>query len=214
MGEAIMAGRRRRFIAAYGIAVAALAAYGVRPRMLWAWTRAVIVPVLGLAVALPAHYPNVFDTIGHLALIYVDTALFIVGALLALGGLGHPAERRNSDMAIDDKVVIGQSHGNDDPESVLVGYLIDVEALRAGKPPSLPNGVDRSSPARCASTPDTSKTPTGSQEPRSRNARALRLHRRRRPHLHLLVGELARSGPPDGAVAGPAIAFRSSTDQR
>jgi uncharacterized protein len=36
-------------------------------------------------------------------------------------------------MAIDDKVVIGQSHGEDDPESVLVGYLLGVEALRAGK---------------------------------------------------------------------------------
>jgi uncharacterized protein len=36
-------------------------------------------------------------------------------------------------MALDDKVVIGQTHGDDDPESVLVGYLLGVEALRAGK---------------------------------------------------------------------------------
>ena len=36
-------------------------------------------------------------------------------------------------MAVDDKVVIGQTHGQDDPESVLVGYLLGVEALRAGK---------------------------------------------------------------------------------
>ncbi len=36
-------------------------------------------------------------------------------------------------MAVDDKVVIGQTHGDDDPESVLVGYLLGVEALRAGK---------------------------------------------------------------------------------
>lgn len=36
-------------------------------------------------------------------------------------------------MAADDKVVIGQTHGEDDPESVLVGYLIGVESLRAGK---------------------------------------------------------------------------------
>jgi predicted peroxiredoxin len=36
-------------------------------------------------------------------------------------------------MAADDKVVIGQTHGADDPESVLVGYLLGVEALRAGK---------------------------------------------------------------------------------
>ena len=36
-------------------------------------------------------------------------------------------------MATDDKVVIGQTHGNDDPEAVLIGYLLGVEALRAGK---------------------------------------------------------------------------------
>jgi predicted peroxiredoxin len=36
-------------------------------------------------------------------------------------------------MAVDDKVVIGQTHGHDDPESVLVGYQLGVEALRAGK---------------------------------------------------------------------------------
>ena len=36
-------------------------------------------------------------------------------------------------MAADDKVVIGQTHGADDPESVLIGYLLGVEALRAGK---------------------------------------------------------------------------------
>ena len=33
-------------------------------------------------------------------------------------------------MAVDDKVVIGQTHAGDDPESVLVGYLLGVEALR------------------------------------------------------------------------------------
>lgn len=36
-------------------------------------------------------------------------------------------------MAVDDKVVIGQTHGADDPEAVLIGYLLGVEALRAGK---------------------------------------------------------------------------------
>lgn len=36
-------------------------------------------------------------------------------------------------MAIDDKVVIGQTHADDDAESVLVGYLLGVEALRLGK---------------------------------------------------------------------------------
>ncbi|HAM01730.1 MAG TPA: hypothetical protein DCQ30_05820 [Acidimicrobiaceae bacterium] len=36
-------------------------------------------------------------------------------------------------MATDDKVVVGQTHGADDAESVLIGYLLGVEALRAGK---------------------------------------------------------------------------------
>lgn len=72
------------FIAATGVAVLFLVWYGVRRGQLWAWVGAVAAPVLGLAVALPAHYPNGFDTIGHLGLIYLATAIFVVGALLAL----------------------------------------------------------------------------------------------------------------------------------
>jgi predicted peroxiredoxin len=36
-------------------------------------------------------------------------------------------------MAADDKVVLGLTHAQDDPESVLICYLLGVEALRAGK---------------------------------------------------------------------------------
>jgi predicted peroxiredoxin len=36
-------------------------------------------------------------------------------------------------MAADDKVVTGLTHAQDDPESVLICYLLGVEALRAGK---------------------------------------------------------------------------------
>ena len=75
------------FIAAAGIAVAALAWYGVRRGEWWAWVTAVVVPVFGLGVALPAHYPWGFDTLGHLGLIYLDTAIFVVGAALAYLGL-------------------------------------------------------------------------------------------------------------------------------
>ena len=81
------------FIAATGLAVAALAWFGVRRRQMWAWVTAVAAPVLGLAVALPAHYPNNLDTAGHLGLIYADTALFVVGALLALASLRERSER-------------------------------------------------------------------------------------------------------------------------
>jgi hypothetical protein len=72
------------FIAATGLAVAALAWFGVRRGQLWAWVTAVTAPVVGLAVALPAHYPNNFDTLGHLGLIYLATAIFVVGAMWAL----------------------------------------------------------------------------------------------------------------------------------
>jgi hypothetical protein len=75
------------FIAATGLAVAVLSWFGVRRGQLWAWVAAVAAPVLGLAVALPAHYPYGFDTIGHLGLIYLATAIFVVGAVLALKGL-------------------------------------------------------------------------------------------------------------------------------
>ena len=35
-------------------------------------------------------------------------------------------------MAADGKVVVGQTQGSDEPGSVLIGYLLGVEALRAG----------------------------------------------------------------------------------
>jgi hypothetical protein len=72
------------FIAATGLAAALLAWFGVRRGYLWAWVSAVVVPVLGLAVALPSHYPYGFDTIGHLGLIYLATAIFVIGAALTL----------------------------------------------------------------------------------------------------------------------------------
>ena len=72
------------FIMAAGVAIAALAWFGVRRGLLWAYVTAVGVPVLALAVALPAHYPYHLDTIGHLGLVYLVTAIFVVGAGLAL----------------------------------------------------------------------------------------------------------------------------------
>jgi hypothetical protein len=75
------------FIAATGVAVLFLVAYGVRRGQLWAWVGAVSAPVLGLLVALPAHYPNHFDTLGHLGLIYLAVLIFAAGALLALRGI-------------------------------------------------------------------------------------------------------------------------------
>lgn len=81
------------FIVAAGIAVAALAWYGVRRGETWAWATAIAVPVVGLAFALPAHYPWGFATLGHLGLIYLDTLIFVVGA--ALAGWALMATRRD-----------------------------------------------------------------------------------------------------------------------
>ncbi len=72
------------FIAAAGLATAALAWFGVRRGETWAYVTAVATPVLGLAVALPAHYPYGLATIGHLGLIYLAVLIFVVGAALAL----------------------------------------------------------------------------------------------------------------------------------
>ena len=74
------------FIAATGVAVLFLLRY-VRRGDMWAWVGAVLAPVVGLAVALPAHYPNSFDTLGHLGLIYLATAIYVVGGVVALRGI-------------------------------------------------------------------------------------------------------------------------------
>jgi hypothetical protein len=83
------------FIAATGLAVVFLSWFGVRRGYMWAWVGAVAAPVLGLAVALPAHYPNDLDTIGHLGLIYLATVIFVVGAAMSFKALTEkpPADR-------------------------------------------------------------------------------------------------------------------------
>lgn len=77
------------FIAATGLATASLAWFGVRQGETWAYITALAVPVVGLAVALPAHFPYGLATIGHLGLIYLATAIFVVGAALALNPIRH-----------------------------------------------------------------------------------------------------------------------------
>jgi hypothetical protein len=80
------------FIAATGIAVAALSWYGVRRGEWWAWIAAVVSPVVGLVIALPYHYAGTFEFnwVPHLGPIYVATIIFVVGALLALRALTRP----------------------------------------------------------------------------------------------------------------------------
>ncbi|WP_336001499.1 hypothetical protein [Halorientalis halophila] len=70
---------------AVGLAVAALAWYGVRSGQTWAWVTAVVVPVVALGFALPMHYGGLFahDWVTHLGPIYLATAVFLVGAVLS-----------------------------------------------------------------------------------------------------------------------------------
>ena len=80
------------FIAAAGLAVAALSWYGVRRGERWAFATAVVVPVVGLGVALPAHYPWGLATIGHLGLIYLAVLIFFVGVVLVFTAMRAPAK--------------------------------------------------------------------------------------------------------------------------
>ncbi len=82
------------FIAATGLAIAGLSWYGVRRGERWAFTTAVIVPVAGLAVALPAHYPWGLATLGHLGPVYAAAFVFLAGAVAAFSGLRSPSMRR------------------------------------------------------------------------------------------------------------------------
>lgn len=80
------------FIAAAGLAVAALSWYGVRRGERWAFGTAIAVPVLALAVALPAHYPWGLATLGHLGLIYLAVAIFLVGVVMAFTAMRGPVK--------------------------------------------------------------------------------------------------------------------------
>jgi hypothetical protein len=75
-----------------GLAVIALAWFGIRTRMRWALWTAFLAPVVAVAVALPLHYPYGFDTIGHLGLIYLDGFTLLVGTVLAYNALQRSAD--------------------------------------------------------------------------------------------------------------------------
>lgn len=79
------------FIASTGLAVAGLSWYGVRRGERWAFVTAVIVPVVGLAVALPAHYPWGLATLEHLGLIYLAVLIFLAGVVTAYSGMRSTA---------------------------------------------------------------------------------------------------------------------------
>jgi hypothetical protein len=79
-------------IAATGLALAGLSWYGVRRGERWAFATAVTVTVVGLLVALPAHYPWGLATLGHLGPVYLAVLIFFAGVAVAYSGMRRPAD--------------------------------------------------------------------------------------------------------------------------
>ena len=75
------------FIIALGIAVLALAWFGIRMGQKWAMWTAFLTPVIGVAIALPLHFVYGIGTLGHLGLIYLDAVILLVGTVLSYNAL-------------------------------------------------------------------------------------------------------------------------------
>jgi len=75
------------FIIALGMAVIALAWFGIRTGQKWAMWTAFITPVIGVAIALPLHFVYGIGTLGHLGLIYLDAIILLVGTVLSYKAL-------------------------------------------------------------------------------------------------------------------------------
>jgi hypothetical protein len=75
------------FIIALGVAVIALAWFGIRSGQKWALWTAFITPVIGVAIALPLHFVYGIGTLGHLGLIYLDAVILLVGTILSYNAL-------------------------------------------------------------------------------------------------------------------------------
>ena len=79
------------FITATGLAIAALSWFGVRRGERWAFTAAVFVPAVGLAISVPAHYPWGLATLWHLGPVYLAVLIFVAGAGIAYSELRRPS---------------------------------------------------------------------------------------------------------------------------
>ena len=66
-------------IIAVGVAVVALAWFGIRTGQKWALWTAFIAPMIALVIGLPLHYAQGLDTLGHLGPIYLDMLVLIAG---------------------------------------------------------------------------------------------------------------------------------------
>lgn len=71
------------FIIALGVAVIALAFFGIRRGERWALWTAFLAPVIAVGIALPLHFVYGLATFGHLGLIYLDAAILLVGTIVS-----------------------------------------------------------------------------------------------------------------------------------
>ena len=74
-------------IIALGVAVVALAWFGIRTGQKWALWTAFITPVIALVISLPLHYVYGLDTLGHLGPIYLDVVILIIGTVMSYNAL-------------------------------------------------------------------------------------------------------------------------------
>ena len=74
-------------IIALGVAVVALAWFGIRTGQKWALATAFIAPLIALTISLPLHYIYGLDTLGHLGPIYLDVVLLIAGTVMSYNAL-------------------------------------------------------------------------------------------------------------------------------
>lgn len=75
------------FIIALGMAVIALAWFGIRRGERWALWAAFLAPVVAVGIALPLHFTYHIATLGHLGLIYLDAAILLVGTVISYRAL-------------------------------------------------------------------------------------------------------------------------------
>jgi len=79
------------FIMIYGVALAALAWFGIRRGQRWALWTPMGSYLLGLAVALPIHYVYGLATLGHVGPFYLVTLAVLAGAWLSYTGMARAA---------------------------------------------------------------------------------------------------------------------------
>lgn len=71
------------FMVALGVAVIALAWYGIRRAERWALLTAFLSQAIAGSIALPLHFAYGLDTLGHLGLIYLGALTLVVGTVIS-----------------------------------------------------------------------------------------------------------------------------------